>query len=252
MRILITNDDGIYAEGLTVLEDIARSLSDDVWVVAPEKDQSGLSHSLTLSDPLRIRKIDDRHYSVRGTPTDCVIMAIKHIMPAAPDIVLSGVNSGGNIADDVTYSGTVAGAMEGTLLGVRSFALSQEYVSVDSERQIPWDTARHHAPTILQKLLTLPFKPGILTNINFPACAPNEVDGIEVARQGHLAHDIYIDERHDGRGFPYYWLRFSRNKGVCAAGTDAFAVGAKKIAVTPLQLDLTAHDELKSIVKIFA
>ena len=252
MRILITNDDGIYAEGLTVLEDIARSLSDDVWVVAPEKDQSGLSHSLTLSDPLRIRKIDDRHYSVRGTPTDCVIMAIKHIMLAVPDIVLSGVNSGGNIADDVTYSGTVAGAMEGTLLGVRSFALSQEYVSVDSERQIPWDTARHHAPAILQKLLTLPFKPGILTNINFPACAPNEVDGIEVARQGHLAHDIYIDERHDGRGFPYYWLRFSRNKGACAAGTDAFAVGAKKIAVTPLQLDLTAHDELKSIVKIFA
>lgn len=252
MRILITNDDGIHAEGLAVLEDIARSLSDDVWVVAPEKDQSGLSHSLTLSDPLRMRQIDDRHFSVRGTPTDCVIMAIKHILPQAPDIVLSGVNSGGNLADDVTYSGTIAAAMEGTLLGVRSFALSQEYVSENSDRILPWDTARQHAPVILKKLIALPFKPGVLTNINFPACAPNEVAGVEITQQGHIAHDIYIDERHDGRGFPYFWLKFSRNRSLCAAGTDAFAVDKKKISITPLHLDLTAAEELLALKKAFA
>ena len=127
MRILLTNDDGIHDEGMAVLERIARKLSDDVWVVAPESDQSGLSHSLSLSHPLRLRKFDDRHFAVRGTPTDCVIMAARHIMPEPPDLILSGVNSGSNIADDVTYSGTVAGAMEGTLIGIRSFALSQGY-----------------------------------------------------------------------------------------------------------------------------
>ncbi|UXN04373.1 5'/3'-nucleotidase SurE [Bartonella sp. HY406] len=252
MRILITNDDGIHAEGLTVLEDIARSLSDDVWVVAPEKDQSGLSHSLTLSDPLRMRQIDDRHFSVRGTPTDCVIMAIKHIMPQAPDIVLSGVNSGGNLADDVTYSGTIAAAMEGTLLGVRSFALSQEYVSENNNRIIPWDTARQHAPAILQKLISLPYKQGVLTNLNFPACGSNEVTGVEVTHQGHIAHDIYIDERHDGRGFPYFWLKFSRNRNLCAIGSDAYAVDKRKISITPLHLDLTAQDEIAGLQKAFS
>ncbi|PZN49043.1 MAG: 5'/3'-nucleotidase SurE, partial [Proteobacteria bacterium] len=133
MRILLTNDDGIHAEGLAVLERIARTLSDDVWVVAPEMDQSGFAHSLSLSEPLRLRKIGERHYAVRGTPTDCVIMGAKKILPAMPDLVLSGVNAGANLADDVTYSGTVAGAMEGTLIGVRSIAFSQAYRSTEEE-----------------------------------------------------------------------------------------------------------------------
>ena len=114
MRILLTNDDGIHAEGLAVLERVARTLSDDVWIVAPETDQSGLAHSLTLSEPLRLRKIDEKRYALRGTPTDCVIMAIREILPEKPDLVLSGINAGGNVADDVTYSGTIAAAMEGT------------------------------------------------------------------------------------------------------------------------------------------
>ncbi len=145
MRILLTNDDGIHAEGLAVLERIARQLSDDVWVVAPETDQSGLAHSLTLSEPLRLRKIDDRHFALRGTPTDCVIMGVRHVLPEAPDLILSGVNSGANMADDVTYSGTVAGAMEGTLLGVKAIALSQEYDYEDGRRILPWETAEAHA-----------------------------------------------------------------------------------------------------------
>jgi 5'-nucleotidase len=128
MRILITNDDGIHAPGLTICEDIARQLSDDVWIVAPESDQSGVSHSLSLNDPLRLREVADKHFAVKGTPTDCVIMGIRHIMADnPPDLLLSGVNRGQNVAEDVTYSGTIAGAMEGTTLGVPSFALSQGY-----------------------------------------------------------------------------------------------------------------------------
>ncbi len=128
MRILITNDDGIHAPGLTVCEDIARELSDDVWIVAPESDQSGVSHSLSLNDPLRLREVAPKHFAVKGTPTDCVIMGIRHIMEDnPPDLLLSGVNRGQNVAEDVTYSGTIAGAMEGTTLGVQSFALSQGY-----------------------------------------------------------------------------------------------------------------------------
>ena len=117
MRILLTNDDGINAPGLTVLEEIAHALSDDVWVVAPETEQSGMSHSLTLHDPLRMRQIDEKRFAVKGTPTDCVIMGVGHALPGKPDLVLSGVNRGQNMAEDVTYSGTVAGAMEGALLG---------------------------------------------------------------------------------------------------------------------------------------
>ena len=125
MRILLTNDDGIHAEGLAVLERIAGLLSDEVWIVAPETDQSGLSHSLTLSSPLRLRRIAERRFALSGTPTDCVIMAAKHLMPAPPDLVLSGVNAGQNLCDDVTYSGTVAGAIEGTMLGLRAQLASE-------------------------------------------------------------------------------------------------------------------------------
>ena len=128
MRILLTNDDGIHAPGLGVLEKIAGELSDDIWVVAPETDQSGVSHSLSLNDPLRLREIGPRHFAVKGTPTDCVIMAVRHILSdSAPDLVLSGVNRGQNVAEDITYSGTIAGAIEGTILGIPSMALSQAY-----------------------------------------------------------------------------------------------------------------------------
>lgn len=241
MRILLTNDDGIHAEGLAVLERIARTLSDDVWVVAPETDQSGLAHSLTLSDPLRLRQIDEKHFALRGTPTDCVIMACKHILPQMPDIILSGVNAGGNLADDVTYSGTVAGAMEGTLLGVRSFALSQDYEMDEGRKRIPWEVAESHAPQLLRKLLKASVPPGVLLNLNFPACVPDKVKDIVVTSQGKLVHDIHIDERRDGRGFPYYWLRFGRGTADCALDTDVGAVRAGYISVTPLQLDLTAY-----------
>lgn len=247
MRILLTNDDGIHAEGLQVLERIARTLSDDVWVVAPETDQSGFAHSLSLSEPLRMRKLDDRHFALRGTPTDCVIMGVRKVMPEPPDLVLSGVNSGGNVADDVTYSGTVAGAMEGTLVGIRSIALSQAYSFRDEDRFVPWHVAETLAPALLKKLVAMDLPAGAFLNVNFPNCEPEQVRGTKVTAQGKLLHGLWIDERRDGRNFPYYWLRFGRQPSEVREGTDLAAMRDNFVSVTPLQLDLTAH-ELKDRV----
>ena len=246
MRILLTNDDGIHAEGLAVLERIAHTLSDDVWVVAPETDQSGLAHSLTLSEPLRLRKIDDRHFALRGTPTDCVIMGVREVLPEPPDLILSGVNSGQNIADDVTYSGTVAGAMEGTLMGIRSIAMSQAY-NWDNGRVVPWETCETLAPALLKQLLKIKLPDGVFLNVNFPNCAPAQVTGTKVAAQGKMTHGLSVEERADGRGFPYFWLRFGRGKQEPAADSDIQALRDNKIAVTPLKLDFTAHEVRQSI-----
>src|SRR5437762_1380925 len=172
MRILVTNDDGIHADGLDVCADIARVLSDDVWVVAPEFDQSGVSHSLSLNDPLRLRQVEERRFAVKGTPTDCVIMGAKHILKdRPPDLVLSGVNRGRNAGEDVIYSGTVAGAVEGTILGIPSFALSQAY---DSRSAHPpfWETAIRFAPRIIRRVLDAGIPREVLIIINFPNCMP--------------------------------------------------------------------------------
>lgn len=240
MRILLTNDDGIHAEGLAVLERIARSLSDDVWIVAPETDQSGLAHSLTLSEPLRLRKVADRHYALRGTPTDCVIMAIREVLDAKPDLVLSGVNAGANMADDVTYSGTVAGAIEGTLQGVRSMSISQAY-SHDGGRIVPWHVAETLAPALIEKLMAVDLPPGTFLNLNFPNCELIDVQGVEVTGQGKLDFGLSVEQRSDGRGFPYFWLRFGERAGEFRAGTDIYAVKHDKISVTPLKLDMTDY-----------
>lgn len=252
MRILVTNDDGIHAPGLEVCERIARQLSDDVWVIAPETDQSGVAHSLSLNDPLRLRQVGERHFAVKGTPTDCVIMGVRHLLDGMPpDLVLSGVNRGGNIAEDVTYSGTVAGAMEGTILGVPSFALSQLYGY--ETRQTPhWATAEHFAPDVIRKVLDQGLPKGVLINLNFPDCLPDEVTGVAVATQGFRAQDLLrIDARHDGRGLPYYWIAFNRHEPVRADGTDLWAVHARRISVTPLRLDMTDEPFMTKLAQVF-
>ena len=240
MRILITNDDGIHAPGLEACEKIARALSHDIWIVAPETDQSGVSHSLSLNDPLRLREVGERHFSVQGTPTDCVIMGVRHIMKEAPDLVLSGVNRGRNCAEDVTYSGTVAGAMEGTVLGIKSFALSQAY-AFTTKHAPRWETAIKHAPELIQRILKAGMPKDVLVNINFPDCTPTDIAGVAVTVQGKRDQELLrIDARHDGRGNPYYWIAFGRG-GVAgaSAGSDLNALDEKKISVTPLRLDLT-------------
>ncbi|MDB5555602.1 MAG: 5/3-nucleotidase SurE [Rhizobium sp.] len=253
MRILLTNDDGIHAEGLAVLERIARTLSDDVWIVAPETDQSGLAHSLTLSEPLRLRQVSEKHFALRGTPTDCVIMGVKEVLGGKkPDLVLSGVNNGANMADDVTYSGTIAGAIEGTLQGIKSFAISQAANYVDGERLIPWEIVENFAPDLLKKLIKVDMPDWSFMNLNFPNCKPEEVKGIAVTAQGKLDFGINVEKRSDGRGLPYYWLKFDSRKGDFRDGTDIHALKENRISVTPLKLDLTDYDLLDRIQKAVA
>ena len=242
MRILCTNDDGIHAPGLKVVEEIARALSDDVWIVAPELDQSGVSHSLSLNDPIRLREVGPRHFAVRGTPTDCVIMGARHILgDTRPDIVLSGVNKGRNAAEDVVYSGTIAGALEGTILGLPSFALSQEFSIATREAPL-WDTALKFGPLILRKVIAAGIPKNTVINVNFPACAPDDVLGIRVTRQGkrNLGF-LRVDERRDGRGNPYFWIGFERAAALETPeeGTDLAALAARYVSVTPLRLDRT-------------
>jgi len=196
-----------------------------------------------------MRKLDDRRYALRGTPTDCVIMGVRKLLPEPPDLILSGVNSGSNIADDVTYSGTIAGAMEGTLLGVRSIALSQAYTVTEEGRSVRWDTAEQTGAEIIGKLVGLDLPQGVFLNVNFPAVAPGEVKGTRVANQGKRLHGLWIEERKDGRGFPYYWLRFGREAPEVRAGTDMAALRDGYVSVTPLHLDLTANEVMDPIAK---
>ena len=253
MRILVTNDDGINAAGLDACARIAAAFTDDVWVVAPEFDQSGVAHSLSLSDPLRLRQVDERRFAVKGTPTDCVIMAVRHMMAdAPPDLVLSGVNRGQNIAEDVTYSGTVAGAIEGTILGIPSIALSQAFGP--ATREAPrFDTAEAHAPGLIRTLLAEGIPAGTLVNINFPDRAPEEVTGIAATFQGKRDQKLLrIDARTDGRANPYYWIAFERRVTDPAPGSDLKAVEEGKISVTPLRLDMTDEPQMTRLALLFA
>lgn len=252
MRILITNDDGIHAEGLAVLERVAAQLCDDIWVVAPETDQSGLAHSLTLNDPLRLREITPRRFALRGTPTDCVIMGVTHVLDRKPDLVLSGINAGHNIADSVTYSGTVAGAMEGTVLGIRAIALSQAYNFEAQKRVIPWEVTETFAPDLLKKLIKTQLPDNTFLNVNFPHCAPQDVQGISATVQGRTDMAMYTEERFDGRGTPYYWLRFKGAMRETGTNSDFAALQANKISVTPLTLDLTAQHAMGAVEAVLA
>ncbi|HEY1962648.1 MAG TPA: 5'/3'-nucleotidase SurE [Rhizomicrobium sp.] len=250
LRILVTNDDGIHSPGLEVAEKIARALTDDVWVVAPETEQSGASHSLTLSLPLRLRQVDERKFAVTGTPTDCVMMGVAEIAKdRKPDLVLSGVNRGSNLADDVTYSGTIAGAMEGTALGIRSIALSQAYGFEEGYR-VRWHCAEAHGPSVIRKLVEVgwPEPQEVLMNVNFPDCEPNAVAGIEVTEQGKRdMQTAVMDRRVDLRRNPYYWIGFKRVRSNPHAGTDLRAIYERRISITPLHLNLTEFKVLQRL-----
>lgn len=245
MRILLTNDDGIHAPGLKTLIRIARRLSSDIWVVAPDQEQSGAGHSLSLTQPLRSRKLNERRFAVSGTPTDCVMMAVKQILPSPPDLILSGVNRGANIAEDVTYSGTIAAAMEGTLLGIRSMALSQ--VGWATQR-MKWATAQQHAPELIQRILDQGWPENVLMNLNFPDVMADKVEGVRVVPQGFRDQsDVTVDAREDGRGLPYYWLGLRRQQEMPEENSDIGAVWRGHISVSPLTLDLTHYQTLKTM-----
>ncbi|MEZ5931087.1 MAG: 5'/3'-nucleotidase SurE [Alphaproteobacteria bacterium] len=247
-RILITNDDGVNAPGLRVLERIAKALSDDVWVVAPETNQSGASHSLTLQRPLRIRNygLDDKWYAVDGTPTDCVLLAVRSIIKDRPvDLVLSGVNWGGNLAEDVTYSGTVAAAMEATLFKIKAFALSQVF---RGRQEIQWQTAERFAPDLIRKLYALEWADDLLINVNFPDCPPESVSGHQVTVQGRReSQGEPLEERFDPRGHPYVWIGLQSFGKAFEPGSDLQAIIDRKISITPIHMDLTHRDSVGHI-----
>lgn len=252
MRILLTNDDGIAAEGLAALERIARGLSDDVWVVAPEVEQSGQSRALTLTGPIRVREVEPKRFAVAGTPTDCVILAIQDILDRAPDLVLSGINRGQNLAEDVTFSGTVAGALAAMALDVPGIALSQALSTFHDDEQALYATPEHHAPGIIRTLLEAGWPPNVVINLNFPDLPPAEVRGTEVTVQGFRdVHNTRAERRQDLRGRPYYWMGFQGTPGEPAHGTDLLAIREGRISVTPLHIDLTHGDTVRRLHGLF-
>jgi 5'-nucleotidase len=255
MRILITNDDGINAPGIDVLEKIATDLTKDVWVVAPEIDNSGASHSLTLAEPLRMRELGKRHYAVKGTPTDCVIMGVRFLLQdRPPDLVLSGVNRGQNLADDIVYSGTVAGAIQGCLLGVPSMAMSLVTGPAETDQgtgEPRWETPMRHGAKLIRKLLKIGWPEGVVLNVNYPDCAPEQVKGIAATVQGQRDPDLLrIDDRMDTRGKAYYWIGIERRRAKPPKGTDLWAVRSNLISVTPLCLDLTDYRAREALDKV--
>ncbi|MXP13312.1 5'/3'-nucleotidase SurE [Altererythrobacter confluentis] len=252
MRILLTNDDGIHAPGLAVLEAIARQFSDDIWICAPSEEQSGAGHSLTLNKPVRLQKHGERRFSVTGTPTDSVTLGLRKVMDLRPDVILSGVNHGANLGDDITYSGTVSAAIEGALAGVRAIAFSQVYTR-EWNGDSAFDTAREWGAKVLAPLLDTPLPERTLVNVNFPPLPPASVKGIRAVRQGF--HDYSrgsVVEGRDPRGHKYYWFGLEPIEHTLDHGTDLEAIDDGYISVTPLQLDLTHHTSLGEIAQRFA
>ncbi|MDX6751774.1 5'/3'-nucleotidase SurE [Geminicoccaceae bacterium 1502E] len=237
LRILVTNDDGVNAHGIKTLEHIARTLSEDVWVVAPETNNSGAGHSLTISRPLRVRRIAERHFALDGTPTDCVLVGLQRLITGKPvDLVLSGINHGGNLADDVTYSGTIAAAMEATLLGVRAVAMSQV---CRNRRRIKWTPAESRAPELLRRLAVMDWPRDVLLNVNFPDRSARSIGEVKVTTQGKRKLGDEIVERRDPRGEPYFWIGAARSESSVKEGTDLWAIEEGHVSVTPIHLDMT-------------
>ncbi len=246
MRILLTNDDGIHAPGLKLLEEVARGLSDDVTVCAPAEEQSGAGHSLTLHMPVRLQEFGQRRFAVTGTPTDAVNLALRKLFDTPPDLVISGINAGENLGDDITYSGTISAAMEGALAGIPAIALSQAMRG----DQRSFAAAETWAADVLQPLLEMARAKRTLININFPCRPADEVRGIRVVRQGF--HDYArgsLVESKDPRGRPYFWFGLEDVEHTLDHGTDLEAVSEGYISVTPLQVDLTDHSAIGALAE---
>ena len=248
MRLLLTNDDGIDAPGLEALERIAGALSDDVWICAPAVEQSGKGRGITLTEPLRVNRLGDRRFAVTGTPTDCVVLAVNDLMPEKPDLVLSGVNRGHNVGEDVSYSGTVAGALQGMAFGIRSIALSQSLERFHDEVVAHFETAETYAPAIIRRLLDQKWFDGVVMNLNFPARPPEAVTEVEVTRQGFRdLGEMHAVRRTDLRGRDYYWMSFRGAKQEHPDGTDLRAMDEGRISVTPLHIDLTHMPSIRDL-----
>ncbi|HZV08973.1 MAG TPA: 5'/3'-nucleotidase SurE [Novosphingobium sp.] len=248
--MLIVNDDGIDGPGIRLLEEIARGFTDDVWVVAPDEERSGAGQAISISHPIRYTQRDERHFAVRGTPTDCALLGINTFLEGRkPDILFSGINAGPNLAEDVHYSGTCAAAREGALLGIPSFALSQMRAYGTPTH---WEASATHLPGVVAQLLALPWAPGSFANINVPNLPPAEITGIRITRQGQRRPGGFLPVRRvDERTVPYFWVKICPNPPELVAGTDLHAVAHGAISITPMQLDLTRHQAIAGLEAVF-
>lgn len=253
MRILVSNDDGIDAPGIALLEKIAKKFSDDVYVFAPNSNMSGAGHSLTLNTPLRMKEHDDHHFSVNGTPTDSVIMALRYLLKEKPDFVFSGINLDANLADDVTYSGTVAAAIEACLFDIPAIAFSQR---LTKDGKANWDVAETYAPVVLKVIIdNYKFNKGVFLNVNFPACQVSEVKGIKVTSQGSRAINDHVIRFIDPRGDPYFWIgaaEYRREDTNRDFSTDLGAVHSHYVSVTPMTINMTAKNEINILRELFS
>lgn len=236
--VLLTNDDGIDAPGLKILEEITSEIAKEIWVVAPERDQSGTSQSISIHHPLRAVENKTNHFAISGTPGDCVVMGVKEIMPSPPDLILSGVNRGSNLGIETIFSGTVGAAMTGCLLNIPSIALSQNFTD---GHDIHWDTARYHGVKLLKNILKRQwFVQGNCLNINFPDCPCNDVKSVEFTSQGAgYIQDICPVKRMDLRENSYYWLDFDRPIKADEPGSETETINNKSISITPLTFERT-------------
>ncbi len=247
MKILLTNDDGINAPGLAVLETIAREISDDIWIAAPEEEQSGKGRAISLTHPVRVRKVGAKSWAVAGTPSDAVLLAIQELMPEKPQLILSGVNRGQNIAEDTSFSGTVAAAMFGMQMGVPSIALSQAQNFRD-RGSLPWETAKAWGARTLKPLIDLGWPTDVVLNVNFPDREPEDVRGVQITRQGFRDETIiHTDRREDLRGNEYFWVGYRGKLSSPAEGTDLRAIYDGYVSVSPLHVDLTHETHLKTL-----
>lgn len=244
MRVLVSNDDGVDAPGIRILAEGLRVAGHDVLVVAPDRDRSGASNSLTLDMPVRVARIDATTWRVHGTPTDCVHVALTGMLEDEPDIVVSGINNTGNLGDDVIYSGTVAAAMEGRFLGLPALALS---LCASGRKARHYDTAARAAVEIVARLATDPLPADTILNVNVPDLAWDDVAGFEVTRLGnrHRAEPCVLQE--DPRGRQWYWVGPAGPEQDASVGTDFHAVRAGNISITPIHVDLTRYQALDQV-----
>ena len=258
-RILLTNDDGYSAQGLKLLKEIVEQFSDDVWVVAPEVEKSGASHALTFKDEIRLKRHDEKLFSLDGSPSDCVAIGLDKVLTdRRPDLILSGINSGCNVGEDVTYSGTIAAAMEGLIRRVPSIAISQNYES-GKKNEILWDASQKYFPRILENITEMGWDDNVFISINFPHCSAKDVKDIQITTQGNRDTDdlvIYEKERNVFRFGLRRRLEESVSKIPSASNhsvegfmTDVKAVADMRISITPLHLDLTHIGSLESLKK---
>jgi 5'-nucleotidase len=236
--ILVTNDDGFFSKGIQTLAEVLQELG-EVYIVAPDRDRSAVSHALTMHRPLKVDLIKEKCFSVNGTPTDCVVVGVKKLLPREPDLLVSGINKGANLGEDVTYSGTVSAAIEGTILNVPSFA-----ISLVGERPFRYETESHFALRIAKFVLEKKLPTDTLFNVNFTNKSLQEIKGIKVTKQGKRSYENSIHEIYSPWGEKQYWIGGGIVSWQKMEGTDIQAIMENYVSVTPLHIDLTNYQAL--------